>query len=216
MSAPQGPAAPNRQQQAVSLLSQVPFGSIIGGPLKAAVDAQATAASACYDFINKVGMVDVMGKDNAGKDVVVGRRVADVSFTFQRTNKDNPDKKDELSITVPVLTILPLPFIRIESLTLNFKAAISAVDTSEQKTDTSLAGEGKLDLGGGFGPFKASITGSISSKKDSTATSSSKYSVEQTIDISVHAVQDDMPGGMALLLKFLTDHIETNNTPAKM
>ena len=49
------------------------------------------------------------------------------------------------------------------------------------------------------------------SKKDSTSTSSSKYSVEYTIDINVHAVQDDMPAGMAKILGILTEAIAAND-----
>jgi hypothetical protein len=201
------------QVEATALLSQVPFGAIIGGPLKAAVDAQASAAAACYDFVNKVGFTPIMGKNDKNEDVVVGRKVNDVVFTFERTDPNDAGKKIQMSITVPVLSIMPIPFIRIESLTVNFKASISAVDDSSKSDTQSLAADAKLDAGIGLGPWKVGVTGGISSKKDSTATSSSKYSVEHTMDISVHAVQDDMPAGMAKLLDFMTRSIVATPPP---
>ncbi len=41
------------------------------------------------------------------------------------------------------------------------------------------------------------MNASYSSKKDSSATRDSKYSVEYTMDVAVHAGQDSMPAGMA-------------------
>jgi len=65
-----------------------------------------------------------------------------------------------------------------------------------------------LEASVGWGPLKVGASGGISSKKDSTATNTSKYSVEQTMDISLHAVQDDLPAGLAKLLDILKDEIK--------
>lgn len=205
-------------QQATQLLSQIPFGSILGGPLTAAVEAQRAAAQACAEFIQNVGF----DKDNL---------VRTVTFKFERSaNAGAPPAAAAaaavpptgnggttpptstpftVTITVPLLTIVVIPFIRIESLTVDFKTNITASTVSDQSTTTSSSKEGKLDGGVGFGPFKVSFSGGLSSKKDSTATSTSKYSVEHTIDINLHATQDDMPAGLAKLLGMLTDSIGT-------
>ena len=42
-------------QVATSALQAIPFGSIIGGPLKACVEAQALAAKTTWEFIQNVG-----------------------------------------------------------------------------------------------------------------------------------------------------------------
>lgn len=199
--------------QATQLLSQIPFGSILGGPLTAAVEAQRAAAQACAEFIQNVGF----DKDNL---------VRTITFKFERSaNAGAPPTSAAappagttgaaapastpftVTITVPLLTIMVIPFIRIESLTVAFKTNITASTITEQSTTSSNTKEGKLDGGVGFGPFKVSFSGGISSKKDSTATSTSKYSVEHTIDINLHATQDDMPAGLAKLLGMLTDSI---------
>ena len=187
----------------------------------AAVDAQGRAAQACYEFISKVGFDPPSGGNGAGPS-----KVRQITFAFERkagqsaasgapgtdvvpaNNGNIPLPPGSVTtITVPLLTVMPLPFIRIESVTLNFKAAISAVNeqATSQASSTAANADGKLALG--FGPWKVDVGGSISSKKDSTATSTSKYSVEHTMDISVHAVQEDMPAGLAKLLSLLTDSI---------
>ena len=201
---------PDKQRQSVGLLSQIPFGAILGGPLNAAVDAQSAAAVACYDFIKNVGFENEVTQVD-GKDVVVPGKLREITFRFER---DAPPAagggattKLTTSITVPLLTVMPLPFIRIESLTVSYKLHVTAEDTHTDGTTSSLE---KSTSGGGqfgWGLWKANFNASISSKKDSTATNTSKYSVEQTMDVSMHAVQDDMPAGMAKILQIMTDAI---------
>jgi Protein of unknown function (DUF2589) len=192
--------APSDQLQATQLLGQIPFGAIIGAPLKAAVEAQSAAAVACYDFIRKIGFNDKGEVNN-------------VTFSYQRKGtapEGQTAPQVTVTLTVPVLTMMPLPFIRIESMNLSFKASISAVNASEAKKSEAIGLDGKFEAGAGLAVWKVSASGGISSKKDSTATNSSKYSVEHTIDMSIHAVQDDMPAGLAKLLNIMTDSISVS------
>jgi hypothetical protein len=190
------------QLQATQMLSQIPFQAIIGGPLTAAVDAQAASAVACVKFVKDVGF----DQDGA---------VRNVTFNFTKTLPpaagSTTTTTRNVQITVPLLTIMPIPFIRIDNMTIAFKAQLSA-NTEASQTDSSsfqLGASAKASVG--WGPFKAEFSGNVSSKKDSTSTSSSKYSVEYTIDINVHAVQDDMPAGMAKILGILTEAIAAND-----
>ena len=43
-------------QMATNALQAIPFSSMIGGPLKACIEAQAMAAQTSWDFIQKVGL----------------------------------------------------------------------------------------------------------------------------------------------------------------
>jgi hypothetical protein len=224
----------NNQENATSLLAQIPLGAIIGSPLTAAVEAQAAASRACYEFISNVGFEETERRDangavvrENGNAVMERTKVREITFVFERqspapaalpsppTDGTTPlvvtpapgPSVERFSVTVPLLTIMPLPFIRIDNMTINFKASIAAVDT-QTKTDTSstagqITGDGTL----GFGWWKLNVGGSLSSKKDSTGTSSSKYSVEHTMDITVQASQDHMPAGLAEMLSILKDNI---------
>lgn len=169
-------------------LQSLPFGSLIGGPLDAAIEAQARAAMSSVGFIRTVGF------DDSGNVQ---------SITFKATRGD-----DEVSISVPLLTILPIPFIRIDDMTIDFKANITSSKETTDKTVDSKEFSAKAQASARYLFFKASLDASVSNKRDSESTKNSKYSVETTIDVHVHAVQDEMPAGLSKMLEILTDTIQ--------
>ncbi len=200
------PAAPGDsiQQQGTALLNQIPFESVIGGPLKAAVAAQGQAAIASADFIKAVGF----HHDDKGNitDPV------NVSFSYVKSATEPQEKPITATLTVPILTIIPIPFIRIDNMTIDFKTSINASTEASETESSSFAAGGSLSGKVGWGIFSASFSANVSSKKDSSSTKTSKYSVEYTIDVNVHAMQDDMPAGMAKVLNILTDAITAQPT----
>lgn len=169
-------------------LQSLPFGTLIGGPLDAAVEAQAKAAMTTVQFIREVGF-DRNGEVN--------------SISFTATKGDN-----RTTITVPLLTIVPIPFLRIDEMTIDFKANITASEESRDESSASSDTSVQAKVGGSYWFVKASMQASYSSKKDSRSTKDSRYSVEHTVDVHVHAVQDDVPGGLARMLGILTNTIE--------
>ena len=179
-----------QQQSATQLLGSLPFGSLIGGPLTAAVEAQAHAAMSSVDFIKAVGF--------AGED---GGTVRNVTFKYKKADGSVG------SLEVPLLTIVPVPFLRINDLSIGFKANISATTERSSSTTSSTATSATAEASARYLFFQAKLNGSVSSKKDSTSTASSKYAVEYTIDVNVHAVQDDMPKGLATVLGILNESV---------
>lgn len=169
-------------------LKAIPFGALIGGPLNAAIRAQATAANSTVDFIKQIGF-----KDDG--------TVNNVTFTYG-------DGSNQQTLVVPILTIVPIPFIRIDDMNIQFKASMSQSSETNESESKSLAAEAKLTASARYWLFKAEMSASVSSKKDSSSTKNSKYAVEYTIDVNVHAVQDDMPAGMSKVLNILTESIE--------
>lgn len=169
-------------------LQALPFGSLIGGPLDAAIEAQAKAAVSSVKFIKAIGFND----DGS---------VQNVTFTAKKGDQ-------ETEITVPLLTIVPIPFIRIDEMTIDFKANISSSNESEDKTAQSTSKNAKVSASARYLFFKANLEASVSSKKDSESTKKSKYSVETTIDVHVHAVQDELPAGLSKMLNILADTIQ--------
>ncbi len=184
-------------QTATNALQAIPFGSMIGGPLKACIEAQAMAAKTTWEFIKEVGLYT---DDKTGEKVAVN-----VAFSFIQGGH-------LVQINVPLLTIVPIPYIAVHSIDINFKANVSASSSSFNETSSSdtlgIGGEGKANIG--FGPFKAelSLKANYSSKKDSKATEESKYSVESTIDVAVKAGQDSMPAGLAKVLEMLGNSLD--------
>jgi hypothetical protein len=91
---------------------------------------------------------------------------------------------------------------------IHFKASISQSMETKESESTTTAAELATKAGGGWFAFKAEMSASVSSKKDSSSTRDSRYSVEYTMDINVHAVQDDMPAGLAKVLGLLNESMD--------
>lgn len=191
--------------QLIEDLQAMPFGEMIGGPLSACVEAQEKAALTTVNFIRNVGFVK--DKDNNPTDTVVN-----VTFMYKRENK-------MVELTVPLLTIVPIPFIAIDTVNINFKANLKSFqrETGKQKEAESdyqhnyeNSSTKKASLGWGSvsrDRSYSSATATVSTKKDSVATQTSQYSVEATIDINVVAHQESMPAGMAKVLEMLNQAI---------
>ena len=182
---------------ATNALSSLPFGDIIGAPLQACVDAQTNAAQATWKFIKEVGLTT--DENNQPKATYV-------SFNYRKGGR-------EATLNVPLLTIVPIPYLAIRDINIAFKANISAsASTSTQKHESlDVDFNTKAKASANFLLAKASMEMSVgvSSKKDSTSTRDSKYSVEYTMDVAVTAGQDDMPAGMAKVLEMLNESIDT-------
>lgn len=187
-------------QVATSALQAIPFGSIIGAPLKACIEAQAMAAKSSWEFIQQVGL-------NTNKETGM-REAINVSFNFMQNGR-------MAQLNVPLLTILPIPYIGIQNIDLNFKANISAASSSvtenSESSDTKIDGSGGVGLK--IGPFhmQANMKANYSSKKDSKATQDSRYSVEYTMDVAVKAGQESMPAGLAKVLELLGSALDVSD-----
>lgn len=157
---------------AMSAMQAIPFNSMFGGPLKACIEAQAMAAQTSWEFIQNVGLN--INPETGNKEAV------NVSFSFNQGGR-------MVQLNVPLLTIVPIPYIAIHSVDINFKANISASSSSvkENSSSENIEAEGKakakLDLF--LFSVEAELKANYSSKKDSKATEESKYSVESTIDV---------------------------------
>lgn len=184
-----------------NMLNGIDYSALIGGPLQAAVSAQAMAAKSTWEFIQEVGL-------NTDKETGI-KSAVNVTFIYQ--------KDGELTkLIVPLLTIVPIPMIVIDDVSIQFKASMNA--SSSECTETSSSesieagGEGSAKVG--WGPFSLTVRAkaNYSSKKDSKATKDSRYSVEYTQDVSVHATQADMPAGLATVLNILSSSASPNNS----
>ena len=181
----------------VNDLSSMPFDRMIGGPLSACIDAQEQAAVSSVNFIDRVGF----DPQNPG-------HVINVDFKYRRDGED-------VVLSVPLLTIVPIPFISIDTVNISFKAALKSINTEDAidaDRESSYDSTNSKYLGIGSYLKSAQIQrtvmrGSVSTKKDSVATQNSVYSIEANVDINVIARQESMPGGLAKVLEMLNQAI---------
>lgn len=168
--------------------------SLIGGPLKAACDAQTMLAASTTRFIENVGMD---APDASGK-----RKIRTTSFTFTRATVNEEtgvQEKEEVEMNVPLLSIINVPSLQVDDVDVKFDMEVKSAVSSESKS----AKEGSIDAEAGLaiGPFHmdVKIKGSISSQQSNTRSSdnSAKYHVE------VHASQAKEPEGLARMIDML-------------
>lgn len=186
-------------QVVTNSLQAIPFSSLIGGPLNACIEAQAMAARRTWEFIQEAGLE---------VDLETGEKKAvNVTFSFMQGGR-------MMQLDVPLLTIVPIPYIAIHDVDINFKASISASTSTatEQSEGTSMGGDLSMNGGVKLGLFHvdAKLNANYSSKKDSKATAESKYCVEYTMDVAVKAGQDSMPAGLAKILEILGNSLHVS------
>lgn len=175
-------------------MNSLDFSIYIGGPLQAAVNAQNAASLAQVDFIKNVGF-------KAPNTTVTPPTQAElnyVDFTYQGSSNGT---EQERTIRVPLLTMLNVPSIRIEEITIDFNAKLTSVET--QDTSSSVGVTGSLSAGCKIASLKVSAA-----YKKTTTTGSN---VEKTYSMSVHvrAVNDELPAGLDRILTLLESEIAT-------
>ena len=183
-------------------LSSIDFSAMLGGPLSAVVKAQADSAITSVDFIKAVGF-------NADDEGNVTDPVM-VTFSYDKpvesTDGDGNVSVDvkKFNLTVPFLTMLPVPFIRVEETTIDFNAKITSVQERTSTSSHGLNTELKAKAGWGWG--SASLKVNYSYKKSTT--SSSKVERSYSLAVHVRAVQDELPAGTERLLGILENVIQ--------
>lgn len=182
--------------KSIGTLQGIPFKNLIGGPLSACIQAQNDAAMTSINFINNVCLNE--DKETGEKSAIY------VSFSFIQNGR-------KVVINVPLIAIVPIPYIAINSVDINFKATVNGVEcesnentySEEYKRDTNTKSQKRRGFILNKNKKETKINTSFSTKRDSKSTQDSKFSVEATIDVSVHAGQESMPAGMAKILEML-------------
>jgi hypothetical protein len=118
-------------------------------------------------------------------------------------------KYETQELQVPILTILPIPFIRIDETTIDFNAKINSVEY--RKTNTRLKVDASLEAKAGWLWGSAKLKVSTSFQR----TTQQGNTVNRTYSLAIHvkAVQDEMPAGMEKMLSILEGSITSRPLP---
>lgn len=175
-------------------LAAIDFEDLIGGPLMAAIKAQAKAAITTTNFIQSFAFTKGQNGEQQLQTVSFDfKQVLDSELTSQLTNMT--------TIKVPLLTIIPIPFIRIDSMTIDFNVNLHSTSKTTMSNDFTFS----LSASGSY--MGIGLAASVSDRNT--------YQNESTVDdtysmhVNVHAVQDQMPGGMAQVLGIFSSIIQT-------
>jgi hypothetical protein len=177
----------------------LPLESIIAAPLRGAVEAQAIAAAATKAFLESM-------IDNDGNPITVKFKVAKNGVVGGGGVAGAGGQQGQTTtIEAPLLAMVPVPHLRIDSLTSTFKYEISSVQSQEATKNAVFGGNaGTVGLLSKF--VSISLNGSVSS----SSRESSSMNRSGSLELTVHASESPMPEGLASLLSILSKSIEAS------
>ena len=175
-------------------LAAIDFEDLIGGPLIAVINAQAKSAIATTNFIQSFAFKTGTGGTQELQTVSFDfKQVLDSSLSGALTNLT--------TIKVPLLTIIPIPYIQIDSLTIDFNANLHSTSKTTFSNDFTFSTSGSGAYSG------ISFSTSISDKN--TYQTDSMIDDTYSMHVNVHASQKSMPGGMAQVLGIFSSIIQS-------
>jgi len=143
-----------------------------------------------------------------------GFKAATIQVAFTPKKDQSPAVFQEMKIEVPILSIVPIPYLRVEEVTIDFNAKINSTQTSEETRERQwgTSGETSGKVGILFAKASVSMKASVANK----STSKSAGSIERTYSmaVKVRAVQDELPAGMEKMLGILEDAIKSQPVSA--
>lgn len=132
-----------------------------------------------------------------------------LKLSVTETEQAIPALYQKMQIDVPILTMMPIPFIKIDHTDIEFNVKINSVSNSRssEKSNTNVNNETSVGYKGWRFHASTNLKTSISNQK--TSTTGEEVKKDYSLNIKVHAVQDDMPAGMSRILDILEDSIST-------
>lgn len=144
----------------------------------------------------------------AFSDPPTGGKKPKAKAVFQAARPAVAAQFQVMALEVPILTMLPIPFIRIEETTIDFNAKINSVE--EVKTDETFKVNASLDAKVKYPPLFSVVSAKLKVSTAYQKNTQTGSKVDRTYSMAVHirAVQDEMPAGMEKILGILEDAIQ--------
>ena len=180
-----------------SELATIPYEHVIGEPLRAAVEANASASQTAAEYIMKLGFTD---------PVVGDQEPVMVDFTYNKRVIDDvsgDEVSEEHVMSVPLLLLLHVPYFEVETVIVDFNVKLNSVDSyarsSQFEIDFSKEKEGGLDLGFLNGKTKSSVN--IGYQTSTRRGKEVKRSFDQRVRVEAGSIEP--PEGAARVLTAL-------------
>lgn len=191
---PNVPATPaNDNFLPAAEFQSLPLEAIIAAPLRGAVEAQAIAAAATKAFLESM-------IDNNGNPVTVKFSVVK---TGNGAGAAGGQQTQTTVIDAPLLAMVPVPHLRIDSITSTFKYEISQVKQQEEAKNAVFGGNA-----GTTGLLSKFISVSLNGSVTSSSRESSSMNRSGSLEITVHASEAPIPDGLANILNILSKSIQ--------
>jgi len=180
------------QPDLIGELNDLDFYKLIGGPLQAVVNAHAMAARASAKFISEVGFEDPEDSNNPTRTLRM------TQWNTSRTDANGTVQTS--SIQVPFLGIIPVPFIEVESASVEFNVKLNSVSTVKASNDFSSTAT--VSGSGFFTHFSATT----SFQKSSAASQQEKQDFSMSVKVTAKSMP--MPFGLVRVLDWMEKIID--------
>jgi hypothetical protein len=181
-------------QKVSGILSSLPLDTLIGAPLMAASTAQVQLSNATCDFVKQ------MGFDENGNVKMISMGLTEI---------DASGVKQDLSMNVPLITMLNVPSLAIQTVSVDFTIEVDAM--SEQKTNSSNEKTSAFGVSVSAGykgwgvNVKATTNYNTTARLSSSSANNDKLNTKAKYVVHLEA-QDKQPVGLSKLLDRLTNN----------
>lgn len=182
-------------------LKSVPMEFLIGAPLSASIKAQRELGREMIEFVNMLAFGDSKASRGA-----TSKEVVRLSMDLERpvVNESGVLSKQTITVAPPVLSLVPIPALLIDSVDITFSMEIHTVTASKENTDAGITVTGKGGVETPFYNASVEVTGKMSTQREHTRSTdkTAKY------DVTVRASQQPPTEGMAKLMDLLASTVE--------
>lgn len=180
----------------ISEIQSLPFHQMIGGPLLAIVQGQAQAAQTTMEFIERVGFENPDGKSGLGS-------MRMVTFTYQKPDSSGAPR--EFKVSIPLLSLVPIPAIQVKEAEMEMSVKINDVQTSATSSQLySTESEYGHWLDQNRHEFRGSW-GPVQKKAEGTTSTDIQLNLKMKIE------QADITAGLSALYRLMEQGISSHS-----
>ena len=163
------------------VFTAIPYSEVIGSPLSAMIEAQEKASNAMARFVLSVGFSEQDGVKHA------------TSVDFRHSVKRSDGTEEIETITMPLITVIPVPNMQI----IDGKISLDVEISSSAEFKENIEAGGELEGQVGWGPFSVSLKAKASYSKENTRKTDTR--AKQHIELNVG--QCPLPEGFNLIME---------------
>lgn len=178
-------------------LAALDFSKLLGAPMVATINAQAQSAIVTLNFLQSKVFVDQ-------------GQVKTLSFTYKKLMPapDGTTQPVDVQLDAPLLSMAPIPYIRVESLLVDLNVKLHSIQT--MKLENNLNVDSSTSSSSWFSP----VSFNVKVAEKNTYTHNSTVDREYSMHVQLRAVQDEMPGGLAKVLEIFQQSIDSQSKAA--
>lgn len=200
--------------------SGLPMDALIGGPLNAAADANAKMAITQTKFLLDTCFIPKKNGDKIESYSPIMIKMELVRPIIKDLGEEKgPEVTDaKVQFNLPLLTIVPLNSLAVDSVNITFDMEVKSSfteESSKEKVD-KMAAAASFEAKVGSGIFSVTIKGSASYDSSTTTKESQHYQKSNSAKyhVDVHAGQLPLPMGVTTIINAFANSIQPIELPA--